>query len=676
LSRVAWRYSCSRVFVPLRPPLELRPPDDRDVVDEPLRERDPPPLDLERDELPRARVAPVDFDRDDAERDRVPLVPERPLDEREPVERPPERELVPRPVERELDPRPPARDRVDPEPERVEPDVRDRDPLPDRELLDRPLLEREPVERDRVEPPPDDEREPPLDLELLERPPLDRDPVDRERDEPPDDERERVDPPDADRDRVPDEPDDEREREEPEREPLERDPPERDAFEREPEPPEREPRPRDVPEREPEPPSPPSPPSSPPSSSSPINFFATVTAAGIATPSAAPATTFCGVDMPSSSSERSLSCSSAIALTSSSHGQLASLNASMNRGTIRSRTTSGAFSATYLPADSAKSSASGKRTPDAAFHALAAAADTTPVAPSPSPCDRDFFLLSRSPESSSRLPSSSWWLNAFRAASVAAPVAAAAAAALSAVLRAPPPDRSVSSVTGISRPPSGARSAPALLPRPAAGRAGAPFRLSAAAQVLDARHQRLVDAVERGRSLVRVLADLVRDLDQPLEIRPVLDLRPQLADEILEVVGDLLDVFHRCHVLLLSRTCASKLFPKTHLSFLASEQRAERTEIEVEVLVTQAELLLQLVHALRELHERLPQPLDLLVVERSRFHAPDRLPLHELAQELDEGQDELGEAALDRLGICRDAPLEPRLVPRRQQLLDASARRD
>jgi hypothetical protein len=40
-----------------------------------------------------------------------------------------------------------------------------------------------------------------------------------------------------------------------------------------------------------------------PSSPFPISFFATPTAAGIATPSAAPAATFAGVDMPSSSPE-------------------------------------------------------------------------------------------------------------------------------------------------------------------------------------------------------------------------------------------------------------------------------------------------------------------------------------------------------------------------------------
>jgi hypothetical protein len=43
------------------------------------------------------------------------------------------------------------------------------------------------------------------------------------------------------------------------------------------------------------------PPSSPSSESPPISFFATPTAAGTATPIAAPATTFCGVESPVSS---------------------------------------------------------------------------------------------------------------------------------------------------------------------------------------------------------------------------------------------------------------------------------------------------------------------------------------------------------------------------------------
>jgi len=109
----------------------------------------------------------------------------------------------------------------------------------------------------------------------------------------------------------------------------------------------------------------------------------------------------------------------------------------MKRGTMRSRITSGAFFATYLPADSARSSATGSRTPDAASQALEAADDITDEPP---------LVESRFPdpplEDESSLELS--WENAFRAASVAAPVAAAAADAFNAVDR-PEPDAWVSS---------------------------------------------------------------------------------------------------------------------------------------------------------------------------------------------------------------------------------------
>jgi hypothetical protein len=107
--------------------------------------------------------------------------------------------------------------------------------------------------------------------------------------------------------------------------------------------------------------------SSPPSSlsplSPPISFFAAPTAAGMATPSAAPATTFAGVDIPSSSE---------LAMV---HllVHFASLNASMNLGTILSRRMSGPCCARYRPADSAASSAIGISTSAAASQLLDAA---------------------------------------------------------------------------------------------------------------------------------------------------------------------------------------------------------------------------------------------------------------------------------------------------------------
>jgi hypothetical protein len=137
-----------------------------------------------------------------------------------------------------------------------------------------------------------------------------------------------------------------------------------DVFRRAPPPPRE-------PDREPcdsaDPPSP----SSDSSSSEPISFLATPTAAGIATPSAVPATTFCVVESPSSSSFDMVTFPHAF--HSAAHCYLASLNASMNFGTIRSLTTSGACVARYFPAASAASSAIGSSTSDAAFQLVAAA---------------------------------------------------------------------------------------------------------------------------------------------------------------------------------------------------------------------------------------------------------------------------------------------------------------
>jgi hypothetical protein len=43
------------------------------------------------------------------------------------------------------------------------------------------------------------------------------------------------------------------------------------------------------------------------------------------------------------------------------------------------------------------------------------------------------------------------------------------------------------------------------------------------------------------------------------------------------------------------------------------------------------------------------EPVDLLLVERAGLDAPERLSFHELAQELDHGQDELNEAVFETL---------------------------
>src|SRR5207247_2634804 len=114
----------------------------------------------------------------------------------------------------------------------------------------------------------------------------------------------------------------------------------------------------------------------------------------------------------------------------------------------------------------------------------------------------------------------------------------------------------------------------------------------------------------------------------------------------------------------------------------ALEQVAARAEAEVEVAVLEAELRLELLHPPLELHERLAEALDLLVGQAPLLHPPERLPLHELPQELDEGQDKLRESLLDPLGIGVDPPgervaeglqlrrREPEVARRAEQLVE------
>jgi hypothetical protein len=102
----------------------------------------------------------------------------------------------------------------------------------------------------------------------------------------------------------------------------------------------------------------------------PISFFATLTAAGTATPNAAPATTFFVVDIPSSSG--SISYTSHVVVRVVHQSPRASLNDAMKRGMIRSRTISGAFCATNFPAALAASSAAGRSASRAASQPPAA----------------------------------------------------------------------------------------------------------------------------------------------------------------------------------------------------------------------------------------------------------------------------------------------------------------
>ena len=77
-------------------------------------------------------------------------------------------------------------------------------------------------------------------------------------------------------------------------------------------------------------------------------------------------------------------------------------------------------------------------------------------------------------------------------------------------------------------------------------------RAHRASNLFEPLHQGLVDGREGSGEPVGSLADLVGDLNQALEVdAAVPELRTQLADELLEIVGQLLHVFERCHRLYL-----------------------------------------------------------------------------------------------------------------------------
>jgi hypothetical protein len=99
------------------------------------------------------------------------------------------------------------------------------------------------------------------------------------------------------------------------------------------------------------------------------------------------------------------------------------------------------------------------------------------------------------------------------------------------------------------------------------------------------------------------------------------------------------------------------------------QERAERPEVEVEVFRRRSEVVLQPLHGLIEPHERQAELLDLLVGQvLVLVHAPEGLFLHQLPDQLDDGEDEGREVVLDGLrvrpqplseGRCHRSPLGP-----------------
>jgi hypothetical protein len=365
-------------------------------------------------------------------------------------------------------------------------------------------------------------------------------------------------------------------------------------------------------------------------SSSLMSFLATPTAAGIATPRAVPAAIFAGVESPCCSS------SSAIQnLLCVARGYAASLNASMNAGTILSRTTSGPCVARYFPAASAASSAIGRSASAAASQLVAAADARNDCGPPP-------LFLSDDPSSSLLEPLSCE--RTFFTAYVAAPVAAAAAAAFSAALVTPPP------------PPfcDFSCSATAIVCTPLSFLQDEPERLFVPLLLLPDD-----DRFEPPRSLRRDMSASFTLLN----VCAALSACSLISSAICMSRSKSVPFFNSLRS---SPTSPSRSSARRSTSFtdatsthpfcrLPLQKTPDRTEVEVEVLVPQAELRLQLFHPLGETHERQAELLNLLVVERSLFHAPQSLAFHQLAQELDKGQHELCEAALDGLRVTVDA---------------------
>ena len=70
------------------------------------------------------------------------------------------------------------------------------------------------------------------------------------------------------------------------------------------------------------------------------------------------------------------------------------------------------------------------------------------------------------------------------------------------------------------------------------------------------------------------------------------------------------------------------------------QQRAERTQVDVQLLTLEPELLQQLHHPLIEPHQGVSEPFGLLVGDRTLLHPAQRLPLHQLPQQFHDSEDE------------------------------------
>ena len=84
-------------------------------------------------------------------------------------------------------------------------------------------------------------------------------------------------------------------------------------------------------------------------------------------------------------------------------------------------------------------------------------------------------------------------------------------------------------------------------------------------------------------------------------------------------------------------------------------EAAERTEVDSQIGRGEAKLFGHLADFSFELHERFAHLLDLFLAEGASFHPADGLAFEQLPQEIDQSQNELGQALLDIVGRKFDA---------------------
>ncbi len=80
-------------------------------------------------------------------------------------------------------------------------------------------------------------------------------------------------------------------------------------------------------------------------------------------------------------------------------------------------------------------------------------------------------------------------------------------------------------------------------------------------------------------------------------------------------------------------------------------QFSDGSEVQIEISRVELEAFCELMDCLLELHQGNSYTLDLLRGQGLFFEAPDRLPLHQLADEFDEAEDELDDRPLHIVGI-------------------------